>query len=133
MGGLRAGKEARRKVRSAWHAGLDPTMSVKDMIKKEAAASEKAEADWNKAHEARLTKPTKPFKPQKQQQHQQQQPKPHGGKGRKGRRKRKRNGRQQQQQHQQQQPRVRLNTQSLASVNPKKTTPFVKQPLAQKI
>jgi hypothetical protein len=45
MGGLRAGKEARQKVRSAWHAGLDPTMSVKDMIKKEAAASEKAEAE----------------------------------------------------------------------------------------
>ena len=109
-------------------------MSVKDMIKKEAAASEKAEADWNKAHEARLNKPTKPFKPQRQQQQQQQQPKPQGGKGRKGRRKRKRYGRQQQQQHQQQQQRVRLNTQSLALVKPpKKPTPFVKQPLAQNI
>lgn len=38
MGGLRAGKEARAKVRSAWHGGLDPKMSVKDMIKKETAA-----------------------------------------------------------------------------------------------
>ena len=83
MGGLRAGKEARAKVRSAWHAGLDPTMSVKDMIKKEAAASEKAEAEWNKAHEARLTKPTKPFKPQRQQPQQQQQPNPQGGRKRK--------------------------------------------------
>jgi hypothetical protein len=31
-------------------------MSVKDIIKKEATASEKAEADWNKAHLARLQK-----------------------------------------------------------------------------
>jgi hypothetical protein len=107
-------------------------MSVKDMIKKEAAASEKAEADWNKAHEARLTKPTKPFKPHKQQPRQQQQPNPHGGKRRKRKRKRNGGGGQRQQQ-QQQQPRVRLNMKSLASVNPKKTTPFVKQLLAQKI
>ena len=84
MGGLRAGKEARAKVRSAWHAGLDPTMSVKDMIKKKAAASEKAEADWNKAREARLNKPAAPFKPHKQQlQQQQQQQKPKGGQKRK--------------------------------------------------
>ena len=93
MGGLRAGKEARRKVRSAWHAGLDPTMSVKDMIKKEAAASEKAEAEWNKAHEARLTKPTKPFKPQKQQQHQQQQ-QPHGARAKRKRKRQRGRGRQ---------------------------------------
>ena len=132
MGGLRAGKEARSKVRSAWHDGLDPTMSVKDMIKKEAAASEKAEAEWNKAHEARLTKPTKPFKPQRQQQQKpQQQPNPQGGK--KGHKKRKRGGRGRQRQ-QQQPPRVRLNTKSLAQVKPPKaTTPFVRQPLAQKI
>jgi hypothetical protein len=109
-------------------------MSVKDMIKKEAAASEKAEAEWNKAHEARLNKPTPPFKPQKQQpQHQWQQ------KDAKGNRKRKRprgRGRPRGGGRQQPKPRVRLNPKSLALQNPAQGNtikPFVKQPLAQKV
>ena len=56
---MRAGKEARVKVRSTWHSGFDTVHLVKNMIKKEAAASEKAEADWNKAHLTRL-KPIPP-------------------------------------------------------------------------
>ena len=134
MGGLRAGKEAHAKVRSAWHAGLDPTVSVKDMIKKEAAASEKAETDWNKAH-ARLNKPAAPFKPHKQQQQQQQhQQKPKGGRKRK--RPRGRGWGSGGGQRQKQQPSVQLKRKSSASQNPKKgntAAPYVKQPLVQKI
>jgi hypothetical protein len=115
-------------------------MSVKDMIKKEATASEKAEAEWNKKHLAHLSKP-KPVqeKPkwrgqQQQQQHQQRQHQNRRGQKRKRGRGR---GRGRGWGHQQT-PRVRLNQNSLAPPKPPAnvnagTSPYVKTQLAKKI
>ena len=39
IGALRAGKDARAKLRSSWHMGLKPTKSLKKQIEVEAKAS----------------------------------------------------------------------------------------------
>ena len=57
IGALRAGKEARAKIRSAWHVGLEHHVSVKKMELAEAKASADAEADFMKKWKANANKP----------------------------------------------------------------------------
>jgi hypothetical protein len=72
MGALRAGKEARAKVRSVWHVGLEHHMTVKKMELAEAKASADAEAEFMKKWKANLGTKPRPHKPPQKQQTQQQ-------------------------------------------------------------
>jgi hypothetical protein len=74
IGALRAGKEARAKVRSAWHVGLEHHMTVKKMELAEAKASAEAEAEYMKKWKASVAPKPNPRKPTQLQQIQQQTP-----------------------------------------------------------
>ena len=72
MWALRAGKEARAKVRSAWHVGLEHHMTVKKIELAEAKASADAGAKFMKKWKANLGTKPRPHKPTQTQQTQQQ-------------------------------------------------------------
>ena len=114
MGALRAGKEARAKIRSAWHVGLEHHVSIKKMELAEAKASADAEAEFMKKWKANANKP----KPRKQPQ---AQPLQHGARSQKAQRNREKRKRKAEQRRQQK----RANTQQQPQQQQKQPPPNV--------